>query len=162
MFVRFILSALWCIRLREITSKIYKSKIYKTISKILFCIIPEKWMYPIWMYPTQENKITPRMSMTPILLLSHAAISGLPCLLSLIYLRVKCSLNCQVTLLRRGKKINMVRVLWFLKMRARVREIFFFYCKFYISWHTNLLLKNRVCEKYETKSDFFVATLYYM
>ena len=64
--------------------------------------------------------------------------------------------------IRRGKNMNMILVLWFLKMRARVLEIFFLLQIFYQLTNKDLSLKYRVCEKYETKSDFFVATSYYM
>ena len=54
------------------------------------------------------------------------------------------------SLLRRGKKINMVLVLWFLKMRARVREIFFLLRIFYQLANIDLVLKDRLCDKFET------------
>ena len=60
------------------------------------------------------------------------------------------------------KKINMVLVLWFLKMRARVREIFFLLRIFYQLTNIDLVLKDRVCEKFETKFHYFIATSYYM
>ena len=63
-------------------------------------------------------------------------------------------------LVRRGKKINMVLVLWFLKMRARVREIFFLLRIFYYLTNINLVLKGRVGEKFETQFNYFIATSY--
>ena len=63
--------------------------------------------------------------------------------------------------LRRGKRISMVLVLWFLKMRARVQETFF-YWEFFQLTNIDLVLKEGVFEKYETKSHYFIATSYYM
>ena len=55
---------------------------------------------------------------------------------------------------RRGKKINMVLVLLLLKMRGRVREIFFFTAYLYQLTKMDLSLKHRVYEKHENKGVF--------
>ena len=68
--------------------------------------------------------------------------------------------NRDELLIRRGKKINMVLVLWFLKMRARVREIFFLFRAFYQLANVDLVLKGRVGEKFETQFNYFIATSY--
>ena len=54
---------------------------------------------------------------------------------------------------RRDKKLNMVLVLWLLKMRARVRETFFLLQIFHQLKNIDLSLKDR---------DFFFATSYYI
>ena len=66
---------------------------------------------------------------------------------------------CEILVrIRRGKKINMVLVLC---VCARAGNSFFT-ANFYQLMNIDLSLKERVCEKYEIKSDLFVATLYYM
>ena len=68
--------------------------------------------------------------------------------------------KCVNIYLRRGKKIDMVLVLCFLKMCARVREIFFFIENSYQLTNIDLALKDRVCERFETKFHYFIATSY--
>ena len=84
--------------------------------------------------------------------------SVLPCFLFLIAKNFNCFLSASYKYLmriRRGKKTNMVLVLRFLKMCARVREIFFFTENFYQLTNIDLPLN-------ETKSHFFIATLYFV
>ena len=47
-------------------------------------------------------------------------------------------------------------------MRALVWEIFFLVRILYQLTNVDLVLKDMVCEKYETKSPYFVATSYHM
>ena len=51
---------------------------------------------------------------------------------------------------RQARKINMVLVLWFLKMGVRVQEIIFLLRIFYQLANIYLVSKDRVCEKFET------------